>query len=138
MVDGQTATVVEGQTATVVEGQTPTVVEGHATTVPGGLAQNRDFDYRPGSDRSDSARGSSGVQVDATRALVGKQILSVLRSAKDKTDTVYSLVDRLRLDISTVLAICDYLESTGFIIVTRDNYGNHTLRLTDAGEAWMS
>jgi hypothetical protein len=85
-----------------------------------------------------SSGSGSGPQVDATRALVGKQILSVLNESQDKSDRVYNLVDRLRLDISTMLSVVDYLESTGFIRVERDNYGNHTLRLTEAGSAWIA
>jgi predicted transcriptional regulator len=92
----------------------------------------------PSSGSGPTSGSGSGPQVDATRALVGKQILSVLNESQDKSDRVYNLVDRLRLDISTMLSVVDYLESTGFIRVERDNYGNHTLRLTEAGSAWIA
>jgi|GEM_PF-2520057 hypothetical protein len=75
---------------------------------------------------------------DAAHIIIGKQILGVLKNSPDKTDAVYGLVDRLQIDIQTVLSAVDYLERTGFITVTKDNYGNHKLKLTDAGEAWLS
>lgn len=78
------------------------------------------------------------VAHDAAHVIVGKQILGVLKNAPDKSESVYNLVDRLQLDIQTILSAVDYLESTAFITVTRDSYGNHELKLTEAGEAWIS
>jgi hypothetical protein len=41
-------------------------------------------------------------------------------------------------DVSKLLSVVDWLEATGFVSVTHDKHGNHTLRLTEAGEAWIS
>jgi len=81
---------------------------------------------------------AANVPVDAARAMVGKQILGVLKTSPNKSESVYKIVDRLQLDISTVLSVSEYLEATGFIRMDKDNYGNHTLHLTDAGEAWIA
>lgn len=75
---------------------------------------------------------------DATLALVGKQILGVLKESQDNTESVHNLVDRLKIDIRTMLSVVDWLETAGFISVTRDQYANHTIRLTEAGQAWIS
>ncbi len=75
---------------------------------------------------------------DATLAIVGKQILGVLKDSPDQTGRVHEMVDRLKLDISTILSVVDWLEAARFVTLTKEQYGNHTLKLTEAGQAWMS
>jgi hypothetical protein len=85
-----------------------------------------------------AAGPSAGVaaQVDATQAMLGARILRLLKETPDHADRVHSLVDQMQLDISSVLAVVDWLESAGFVRIERNNYGNHLLSLTEAGEAW--
>jgi DNA-binding MarR family transcriptional regulator len=85
-----------------------------------------------------AAPAAALTPADATLAVVGKQILGVLKESPNNAEFVHNLVDRLKLNIRTILSVVDWLETAGFVSVKRDQYANDSLKLTEPGRAWLS
>ncbi|HEY3027375.1 MAG TPA: hypothetical protein VGJ55_14590 [Pyrinomonadaceae bacterium] len=86
----------------------------------------------------DSADAESLVN---TAALAfGGQVLLALKSSKDKNQeslTLNELVDVMNIKRDTLGLIADRLEKLQLVGIEREKYGNHRIRLTEAGENFL-
>ena len=95
------------------------------------------IDYLFDDNSRPEASTSSPADAFIERALVGSgtRILTTLRESPDKTGSMHLLVDRTGLKMETLIGVVDRMIRSDLVqIVQQDKYGNHTLRITPAGE----
>lgn len=78
--------------------------------------------------------------VDTAALAFGGQVLLALKTAKDNNQesrTLNELVDSMNIKRDTLGLIADRLEKLQLVRIERERYGNHTIRMTEAGENFL-
>lgn len=78
--------------------------------------------------------------VDTAALTFGGHVLVALKASKDKNQeslTLNELVDAMNMKRDTLGLITDRLEKLQLVGIEREKYGNHRIRLTEAGENFL-
>jgi hypothetical protein len=99
--------------------------------------QKLGLDYLIKGSKNAPPAGQTSAQqfIDAALQASGIKLLTALKKADSGTVQLHALVQPLEMDLETLLRVVDYLSEQGFVqILKRDDFGNHTIQITESGK----
>jgi hypothetical protein len=80
------------------------------------------------------SQSASQQFIDAALQASGIKVMAFLKKAQGGTAQLHDMVRPLEMDLETLIQVVNYLDEQGFVTITkRDEFGNHTIQITESG-----